>query len=225
MAEGIQAGGGGDVRREGQRDGGVEDDAVGNKEGMDHPHFQLLFRHHHDGVRCRLGTRSGRSGYGDQGNAPFPDELCVQQVVLVGRIPEEHGHHLGAVEDASAPHGHHQVHPEAAQFSEKVLHLACFGLHGKIAENVEFRTLNGQQRQKPVGSAVFPHVSVHEEGDGRWSVGRNNLPYLFQASFSGNHIPRRTHPVGHSAHSPVMGKSIRAKETSRGSFWYTMVTK
>ena len=117
------------------------------------------------------------------------------------------------------------VPAEAAQLSEKVLHLACFGLHGKIAENVEFRTLNGQQLQDPVRSAAFPHVSVHEEGDGRWSVGRNDLPYLLQASFSGNHIPRRTHSVGHSAHSPVMGKSIREKETSRASFWYTMVTK
>ncbi|MNP53512.1 hypothetical protein D3C76_1479930 [compost metagenome] len=110
MDHGVDAGGGGDRRRQAEGEVGVEQRQVRQQQGRDHAELSG-FAGGDDGDGCHLGAGTGGGRHLQQRQAAATDvahAIDIRQPLLAVRVRQQR-HQLGHVHRAAAAKTHHQL--------------------------------------------------------------------------------------------------------------------
>ena len=153
VGQGVHAGGGGDLPGQVLDHHRVQNDVVGDHAGVDDAHFQLLFRHGHNGVGGGLGAGAGGGGDHQRLDALFGPARRVQQLLDAVFIRHQDAGQLGGVHDATAAYGQDEVGAGGLALVHQLLGLQVGGLCRQVVQNhrvhAAFADLGHGQFQEP----------------------------------------------------------------------------
>jgi len=142
---------------------------------VDDAHFELLFRHRHDGVGRGLGA--GPSGGGDhQGlHALLGPAGLIQQLLHSVLVRHQDAGQLGGIHDAAAAHGHDEVRATLFALVHQLLGLHVRGLRRELVQDYRLHAGLPNLRHRKLQQARALNALVGENHQALDSVGGKYL--------------------------------------------------